>query len=124
MTAGSSTPADRRWNWASGSACRSGPLIGLRRRPSSSTGIRRPTESHWRLRSTGWPASAQAVAAEIDPESPSFGRAEVQLDGLERLWGPEPLIVERIADALAGSCPGGRRRGSPEPGLRPPRLRR
>lgn len=46
------------------------------------------------------------VAAEIDPESPSFGRAEVQLDGLERLWGPEPLIVERIADALAGILPG------------------
>jgi protein ImuB len=46
------------------------------------------------------------VAAEIDPESPSFGRAEVQIDGLERLWGPEPLIVERIADALAGILPG------------------
>jgi protein ImuB len=46
------------------------------------------------------------VAAEIDPEIPSFGRAEVQLDGLERLWGPEPMIVERIADALAGILPG------------------
>jgi hypothetical protein len=46
------------------------------------------------------------VAAETDPESPSFGRAEVQLDGLERLWGPEPLIVGRIAEALAGILPG------------------
>jgi protein ImuB len=46
------------------------------------------------------------VAAETDPESPSFGRAEVQLDGLERLWGPEPLMVGRIVEALAGILPG------------------
>jgi protein ImuB len=46
------------------------------------------------------------VAAETDPGSPSFGRAEVQLDGLERLWGPEPLMVGRIVEALAGILPG------------------
>jgi protein ImuB len=46
------------------------------------------------------------VAADTDPASPSFGRAEVQLDGLERLWGPEPLIVGRIAEALVGILPG------------------
>ena len=46
------------------------------------------------------------VAADADPASPSFGRAEVQLDGLERLWGPEPLIVGRVAEALAGILPG------------------
>ena len=46
------------------------------------------------------------VAAETDPRRPGFGRVEVQLDGLERLWGPEPLIVQRIGEALAGTLPG------------------
>jgi protein ImuB len=46
------------------------------------------------------------VAAEVDPMVPGFGRVEVQLDGLERLWGPEPLIVSRIGEALAERLPG------------------
>jgi hypothetical protein len=46
------------------------------------------------------------VAAEADGTRPGFGRVEVQLDGLERLWGPEPLIVQRIGEALAGTLPG------------------
>lgn len=46
------------------------------------------------------------VAAEADPTMPGFGRAEVQLDGLERLWGPEPLIASRIGKALAEVLPG------------------
>jgi len=46
------------------------------------------------------------VSAEADPARPGFGRAEVQLDGLERLWGPEPLIVNRIVTALADVLPG------------------
>jgi hypothetical protein len=46
------------------------------------------------------------VAAETDGTRPGFGRVEVQLDGLERLWGPEPLIVQRIGEALAGTLPG------------------
>jgi hypothetical protein len=46
------------------------------------------------------------VAAEADPTMPGFGRAEVQLDGLERLWGPEPLIASRIGEALAEVLPG------------------
>jgi protein ImuB len=46
------------------------------------------------------------VAAEADPTAPGFGRAEVQLDGLERLWGPEPLIAGRIGEALAEVLPG------------------
>ena len=46
------------------------------------------------------------VAAEADPTAPGFGRAEVQLDGLERLWGPEPLIAVRIGEALAEFLPG------------------
>jgi protein ImuB len=46
------------------------------------------------------------VVAETDPTMPGFGRADVQLDGLARLWGPEPLIVERIGRALAEVLPG------------------
>jgi hypothetical protein len=46
------------------------------------------------------------VAAEADPTLPGFGRAEVQLDGLERLWGPEPLIASLIGKALAEVLPG------------------
>jgi hypothetical protein len=46
------------------------------------------------------------VAAEADGTRPGFGWIEVQLDGLERLWGPEPLIVQRIGEALAGTLPG------------------
>ena len=45
------------------------------------------------------------VAADTDGR-PGFGRVEVQLDGLERLWGPEPLIVRRIGEALAEMLPG------------------
>jgi len=46
------------------------------------------------------------VAAETEASMPAFGRVEVQLDGLERLWGPETLIVRRIVEALAGILPG------------------
>jgi hypothetical protein len=46
------------------------------------------------------------VAAETDATRPGFGRVEVALDGLERLWGPEPQIVRRIGEALAGILPG------------------
>jgi hypothetical protein len=46
------------------------------------------------------------VAAEIDPARPGFGRVEVQLDGLERLWGPEPAMVRRIDEALVSILPG------------------
>ena len=46
------------------------------------------------------------VAAEIDPTRPGFGRVEVQLDGLERLWGREPLLVRRVGKALSGILPG------------------
>ena len=40
---------------------------------------------------------------ETDPADPAFGRLEVQLDGLERLWGPEP-------DARRADPRGARRR--------------
>jgi len=46
------------------------------------------------------------VAAETDPAEPGFGRVEVQLDGLERLWGPEAAMVRRMGEALAAILPG------------------
>ncbi len=45
--------------------------------------------------------AAEGIAARL-----GFGRVEVQLDGLERLWGPEPLMIRRIGEALAGILPG------------------
>jgi protein ImuB len=46
------------------------------------------------------------LVAETEADSPGFGRIEIQLDGLERLWGSEPQIVERAASLLAGILPG------------------
>jgi hypothetical protein len=46
------------------------------------------------------------LAAETDASMPGFGRVEVQLDGLERLWGPETMLVRRIGEAMAGILPG------------------
>jgi hypothetical protein len=51
------------------------------------------------------------VAGTTDPTDPAFGSVEVQLDGLERLWGPEPVLVERIGSALAPLLPGRPRAG-------------
>ena len=51
------------------------------------------------------------VAGAPDPADPAFGLLEVQIDGLERLWGPEPVLVERIVGALSGILPGAPRIG-------------
>jgi protein ImuB len=56
-------------------------------------------------------AFSPGIAGETDPTDPAFGRIEVQLDGLERLWGPEPELVERIRTALAPLLPGTPRAG-------------
>ena len=56
-------------------------------------------------------AFSPGVAGETDETHPAFGRLDVQLDGLERLWGPEPVLVERIRDALAPILPGPPRAG-------------
>ena len=56
-------------------------------------------------------AFSPGIAGETDPTDPAFGRIEVQLDGLERLWGPEPELVERIREALAPILPGTPRAG-------------
>ncbi len=56
-------------------------------------------------------AFSPGIAGETDPTAPAFGRVEVQLDGLERLWGPEPELVRRVREALAPILPGTPRAG-------------
>jgi nucleotidyltransferase/DNA polymerase involved in DNA repair len=45
-------------------------------------------------------AFSPAVAGTSDPADVAFGLLEAQIDGLEGLWGPEPVLAERIAGAL------------------------
>jgi hypothetical protein len=51
-------------------------------------------------------AFSPGIAGTSDPLDPAFGIARVQLDGLERLWGPEPVIVGRLEDAVGELLPG------------------
>ena len=52
------------------------------------------------------------LAGVTDQADPAFGLLEVQVDGLERLWGSEPETVGRLVAALAGVLP-----GQPRPGI-------
>ncbi len=52
-----------------------------------------------------------AIAGSIDPTDQAFGLLEAQIDGLELLWGPEPILAERIGDALAPILAGRPRSG-------------
>ena len=45
-------------------------------------------------------AFSPGIAGSADPTDVSFGLFEVQVDGLEALWGPEPVLVERLVQAL------------------------
>ena len=45
-------------------------------------------------------AFSPGVAGSADPTDVSFGLFEVQVDGLEALWGPEPILIERLVQAL------------------------
>ena len=51
------------------------------------------------------------LAGVTDQADPAFGLLEVQVDGLERLWGTEPEVVARLVAALAGVLPGSPRSG-------------
>ncbi len=51
------------------------------------------------------------VAGISDPADPAFGLLEVQVDGLERLWGVEPALTARLVEALAPILPGAPRVG-------------
>jgi protein ImuB len=51
------------------------------------------------------------LAGAVESADPSFGRLELQTDGLERLWGPDPELVARITRALTQILPGPPRAG-------------
>jgi len=57
------------------------------------------------------------LAGTTDPTDPAFGLIEMQADGLDRLWGPEPLLVARLVEALATRAAGERLPGAPRPGI-------
>jgi protein ImuB len=50
-------------------------------------------------------AFSPGLAGSTDPTDGSFGLFEVQADGLEPLWGPEPVLAERLAGVLDGALP-------------------
>jgi protein ImuB len=45
-------------------------------------------------------AFSPGIAGSSDPGDAAFGLFEVQVDGLAALWGPEPILVERLVEAL------------------------
>jgi hypothetical protein len=45
-------------------------------------------------------AFSPGIAGSADPLDAAFGLFEVQIDGLESLWGLEPVLVERLVAAL------------------------
>ena len=45
-------------------------------------------------------AFSPGIAGNTDPSDPAFGLFEIQIDGLEPLWGAEPVLVERLVEAL------------------------
>ena len=51
------------------------------------------------------------LAGVTDQADSAFGLLEIQVDGLERLWGTEPEVVARLASALDGVLPGSPRAG-------------
>lgn len=51
------------------------------------------------------------LEGELDPGAPAFGRALLGVEGLERLWGDEATLVERIVVALEPLLPGPPRAG-------------
>ena len=52
------------------------------------------------------------LAGTTDHADAAFGLIELQADGLDRLWGPEPVLVDRLVRALDGGLP-----GAPRPGI-------
>jgi protein ImuB len=54
---------------------------------------------------------APAVEGEVDPASGAFGRVFIGIEGLARLWGDEPTLVERAVEHVAGVLPGRPRTG-------------
>jgi hypothetical protein len=51
-------------------------------------------------------AFSPGLAGSSDVADPTFGRLEVQVDGLTRLWGADDVLVGRLVDALRDVLPG------------------
>ena len=88
-----------------GDPARRAPIDSHRRR-SSSIRILRRTRAAAEAAFEALAAFSPGLAGTTDPADAAFGLFEVQVDGLEPLWGPEPVLVERLAAALAASLPG------------------
>jgi protein ImuB len=54
---------------------------------------------------------APAVEGATDPDDPGFGQVFVGIEGLDRLWGTEPVLVDRAMTLLAPILPGAPRAG-------------
>ena len=52
-------------------------------------------------------AFSPGLGGTTDPADASFGLFEVQADGLEPLWGAEPVLAARLAGVLADALPPG-----------------
>jgi nucleotidyltransferase/DNA polymerase involved in DNA repair len=59
----------------------------------------------------GLAAFSPAIAGSDEPGDQAFGLLEAQADGLEGLWGPEPVLAARIAAALTAHLAGAPRAG-------------
>jgi nucleotidyltransferase/DNA polymerase involved in DNA repair len=51
-------------------------------------------------------ALAPAVEGEVDPADPRFGRVFIGIEGLARLWGDEPTLVQRALAMVEPLLPG------------------
>ena len=51
-------------------------------------------------------ALAPAVEGEVDPADPRFGRVFIGIEGLARLWGDEPTLVQRALAIVEPLLPG------------------
>jgi protein ImuB len=56
-------------------------------------------------------AWSPGLAGTSDPRDPGFGLLAAQVDGLESLWGPEAMLVQRLGRVLAPVLPGAPRAG-------------
>ncbi|HET7180874.1 MAG TPA: hypothetical protein VFI15_01440 [Candidatus Limnocylindrales bacterium] len=56
-------------------------------------------------------AFSPAIAGTAEPTDVAFGLLEAQIDGLDGLWGPEPVLAERIGTALEAPLAGRPRAG-------------
>ncbi len=54
----------------------------------------------------GLASFSPGLAGTSDPSDTAFGLVRIQLDGLERLWGPEPITARRLAHATTAFLPG------------------